>query len=227
MGLGDAPAARAAIDEALATARRIESGYDKGRALAVLGRVEWVEGDVERAESLLHDALRLHVDNQDRPSIVDTLESLGGIAASLESFAEASRAFGAAHALRDDMGYVRYAIHQERYDAAVAAARDGLGGEAFDAAWAEGTTMSIEDAVAYIQRGRGERKRPSSGWASLTPTELDVVKLVAEGLTNPQIAERMFVALGTVRTHVGHIFAKLGVSTRAELASLATKRQEA
>ena len=53
------------------------------------------------------------------------------------------------------------------------------------------------------------------GWASLTPTEVRTVALVAAGLTNPQIAERMFIARGTVKVHLGHVFAKLGVSTRS------------
>jgi DNA-binding CsgD family transcriptional regulator len=75
-----------------------------------------------------------------------------------------------------------------------------------------------------VSRARGERKRPSAGWASLTPTERRVVELVAEGLTNPQIAEQMFIARGTVKVHVSHIFAKLGLSNRAELAALATRR---
>ena len=79
--------------------------------------------------------------------------------------------------------------------------------------------------VAYVSRARGERKRPSSGWESLTPTELRIVKLAAEGLTNPQIAERMFITRGTVKVHLSHVFAKLGVSTRSELAAQATKRE--
>jgi DNA-binding NarL/FixJ family response regulator len=54
--------------------------------------------------------------------------------------------------------------------------------------------------------------------------ELDVVRLVTEGLTNPQIGERLFVSRGTVKTHLAHVFAKLGVSTRAELATEATRR---
>jgi len=54
--------------------------------------------------------------------------------------------------------------------------------------------------------------------------ELQVVALAAEGLTNPQIAERLFVARGTVKIHLSHIFSKLGVATRAELASEATRR---
>ena len=64
----------------------------------------------------------------------------------------------------------------------------------------------------------------SHGWASLTPTELQVVDLVAEGLTNPQIAERLFMGRATVKTHLEHVFTKLGVHTRAELAAQAARR---
>src|SRR5205823_12957356 len=98
------------------------------------------------------------------------------------------------------------------------------GEAAFDAARAEGLALSLDDAVAYATRARGERGRPSMGWRSLTPVETDVVRLVAAGLTNPDIAERLFMARSTVKTHLKHVFAKLGVSTRAELASAATKR---
>jgi len=59
---------------------------------------------------------------------------------------------------------------------------------------------------------------------SLTPTEVRVVELVAEGLTNPQIGERMFISRGTVKVHLSHIFAKLSIATRAELAAEATRR---
>ena len=72
--------------------------------------------------------------------------------------------------------------------------------------------MSIEEAIAYAQRGRGERKRPSSGWESLTPAELDVVRLVAEGLTNKDVAARLFISPRTVQAHLAHVFAKLGVT---------------
>ena len=70
----------------------------------------------------------------------------------------------------------------------------------------------------------GERKRPPKGWESLTLTELRIVALVSAGLTNPQIAERMFIARGTVKVHLSHVFVKLGVSTRTELAAQAMRR---
>ena len=67
----------------------------------------------------------------------------------------------------------------------------------------------------------GERKRPSTGWASLTPTELAVVEQVRLGLTNPQIAERLLMSRDTVKTHLSHIYTKLGVANRTELALVA------
>ena len=77
--------------------------------------------------------------------------------------------------------------------------------------------LSAEDAIAYAQRGRGERKRPASGWESLTPTEHDVVRLVAEGLGNKDIAERLFISPRTVQTHLTHVYAKLGMTSRIQL----------
>jgi DNA-binding CsgD family transcriptional regulator len=77
---------------------------------------------------------------------------------------------------------------------------------------------------ALPRRARGERRRPSFGWDSLTPTELEVVRLAAAGLTNPAIGERLFISRGTVKTHLQHLFAKLGVHTRAELAAAAIRR---
>jgi DNA-binding CsgD family transcriptional regulator len=79
-----------------------------------------------------------------------------------------------------------------------------------------------------IRRGRrGPRQRPQFGWDSLTPTEHRVVDLVAEGLTNPQIGERLFVSRRTVQTHLAHVFAKLGISSRTQVAAEATRRRQA
>jgi DNA-binding CsgD family transcriptional regulator len=71
-----------------------------------------------------------------------------------------------------------------------------------------------------IRRGvRGPRGRPQTGWPSLTVTERTVADLVADGLSNPQIGERLYISRRTVQTHVAHIFMKLGVSSRAQLAA--------
>jgi DNA-binding CsgD family transcriptional regulator len=76
-----------------------------------------------------------------------------------------------------------------------------------------------------VRRGRrGTRRRPKLGWASLTETERRVTDLVAEGLSNPQIAERMFLSRRTVQTHVSHVLAKLELNSRVELAAAAARR---
>jgi len=134
------------------------------------------------------------------------------------------RLFGAAAALRDAIGLVRSSVSEGDWEKGLARLRAALGDAAFEAAWAEGQALSIDDAVAYASRARGERKRPSAGWGSLTPTEQRIVALVAEGLTNPKIAARLFISRGTVKVHLSHIFTKLELSTRAELAAQATRR---
>jgi DNA-binding CsgD family transcriptional regulator len=83
----------------------------------------------------------------------------------------------------------------------------------------------LDEAVTYAARGRGTRSRPSTGWASLTPAEREVVRLVVDGLTNPQIAARLFVSRATVKTHLSHVYAKLGVANRTELAAVAKEHQ--
>jgi DNA-binding CsgD family transcriptional regulator len=98
-----------------------------------------------------------------------------------------------------------------------------LGQKDFDAAWTEGAALSTEEAIAYAQRGRGERKRPTSGWGSLTPTERDVVRLVSEGLGNNDIATRLFVSPRTVQSHLTHVYTKLGLSSRVQLVQEAAR----
>jgi DNA-binding CsgD family transcriptional regulator len=105
----------------------------------------------------------------------------------------------------------------------VATLRDAIGDDEFDDAWAEGSALSTDEAIAYAQRRRGERKRPTSGWASLTPTERNVVRLVREGLANKDIATRLFVSPRTVQTHLTHVYTKLGLTSRVQLAQEAAR----
>jgi DNA-binding CsgD family transcriptional regulator len=130
----------------------------------------------------------------------------------------------AADGFRAERGIVIFPVDQPMYDKMTANCRDALGVEAFEAARADGAAMTLDEAVAYAQRGRGQRNRPATGWDSLTPVELDVVRLASQGLSNPQIAERLFVSRHTVKVHLSHVFAKLDVSSRTELAAEATRR---
>ena len=219
---GDLDAAHARVTEALAAAR--EGGMRVDVPIDAEARLARAQGDLERAEALHHEALTAALDAQSVLIVPSQLEALAGLAGLAESFGEAGRLFGAAEAARDAHGLARPVVDQQGYEADVERVRAALPEGEFRAAWAQGRALSLDEAVVYASRGRGERKRPSSGWGSLTPTEIEVVRRVAEGLTNQQIAERLFVSPSTVKTHLVHVFAKLGVSTRAELAAAATGR---
>jgi len=150
----------------------------------------------------------------------DGIELLGVLAAARERHADAARLLAAADAARCRLQYLAPGFTAARDAAARAAAqaRHALGDDGFAQAWEQGQALALEDAVAFAARKGGGRKRPATGWASLTPAELEVVRLVGEGLRNDAIAQRLFIAPGTVKVHLTHIFTKLGITTRAELA---------
>src|SRR6516225_4256415 len=90
-----------------------------------------------------------------------------------------------------------------------------------DLAWAEATLRQMG-----VRRGRRvTHRRAQSGWPSLTPSEQAVVDLVAEGLSNPQIGQRLYVSRRTVQTHLAHVFAKLHITSRTQLAAEAIRHR--
>jgi len=115
-------------------------------------------------------------------------------------------------------------IHDADWHAWLTALRESMDDNDFDSAWTEGAALSTADAIGYALRGRGERKRPANGWGSLTPTELDVARLVSEGLPNKDIAARLFVSPRTVQTHLTHVYTKLGLTSRVQLAQEVARR---
>jgi DNA-binding CsgD family transcriptional regulator len=124
------------------------------------------------------------------------------------------------------MGYVLRWPHEEKFRIAdFAAAVAALGEDGFKAAFDEGRALDADAAVAYAQRARGERKRPTAGWLSLTPTEMDVVRLVAAGQTNKEVGAELLMGAETVKTHLSHVYDKLGIRSRAALATEYAARQ--
>ena len=191
-------------------------------ALLARARVAIAEGDREEAERDAHDALACAASCGVYLHLADILECLADLARDADN-QQAARLFGAAEAFRQRMGIVRFKVHQAGYEASVAALRDAWVRQDFDAAWAEGAALSTEEAIAYAQRGRGERKRPNSGWESLTPAEREVVRLVCDGLPNKDIATRLFVSPRTVHAHLAHVYTKLGLTSRVQLVQEAAR----
>jgi DNA-binding CsgD family transcriptional regulator len=212
--IGDLTTARRLADEAVS----VMNGWHRVMALHVRTRLAIAEGRPDLAERDAHDALECAAEVRVRHCVPDVLECLGALATDSGSHHEAARLFGAADALRRETTEMRLGVYQHDFDASCSATRDALGGDAFQTAWDEGAALSTAEAITYAQRGRGSRKRASTGWGSLTPTELDVVRLVSEGLGNKDIATRLFVSPRTVQTHLTHVYTKLGLTSRVQLA---------
>jgi predicted ATPase/class 3 adenylate cyclase/DNA-binding CsgD family transcriptional regulator len=216
---GDLVAARGWADDVVST----RAGMFAWDPLTTRSRVAIAQDDPAQAERDAHDALAGAAETETYLFISDILECLGTLAGQVGSHREAARLFGAAEAIRRRMGAVRFKVYDAGYQASVAVLRDAMSANDFDAAWAEGAALSTEEAVAYAQRGRGQRKRPASGWASLTPAELDVVRLVSEGLSNNDVATRLFVSPRTVQTHLTHVYTKLSLTSRVQLVQEAAR----
>ncbi|ORW32016.1 transcriptional regulator [Mycobacterium paraense] len=211
---GDLVEARRWADQQVAAS----AGWHLARALTTRARISIAKGEPDQAERDAHKALGCAAECQAHLAVPDILECLGRLAADGLSHRDSARLFGAADRIRHRIGVVRFRIHDADHERTLAALRDTMGEQDFDAAWAEGAGLSLDEAVAYARRGRGERKRPTSGWAALTPTERDVAWLVADGLANNEIAARLFISRRTVQTHLTHVYAKLGISSRVQLA---------
>ena len=189
--------------------------YQRCRAALADAHIAAVNAETTAAEDLAHVALALAVEHGWALVIVDCIETLAGLEDDPVTY---SRLLGATDRLRRDMEYRYRWPHLTRL---LGERPDTIEEAAFEA----GGQLDAAGAVAYASRSRGARKRPAHGWPSLTPTERAVVEHVAAGRTNPQIAERLLMSRATVKTHLAHVFAKLGVATRAELAALAATQR--
>jgi predicted ATPase/class 3 adenylate cyclase/DNA-binding CsgD family transcriptional regulator len=194
------------------------SGMFLALALAARARVHIALGDDERAAADAYDGLAIAAPMAGYLCVPDLLECLAEVGRDAGNLQHATRLVGAAHAMRQRLELPRFKVYDAGHEALLAAMRKAMGDSEFDDALAEGEALPAEEAVAYALRGRGERKRPSSGWGSLTPTELDVVRLVAEGIPNKDIATRLFVSPRTVQSHLRHVYNKLGLISRVQLA---------
>lgn len=219
LGRGDLAQAEVESRELEAIAERSGGARQKAIAKRLMGSAAVRAGEIERGRELLHDALQACGALSLERDAAETLEELALAEAGGGALERSARLAGTAAATwaRLECAPPPMAKNELR---AIAARLDGDGGN-WRAAWEQGEALTLDEAIAYARRGRGPRDRPPAGWESLTPVELQVARLAAEGMSNPQIAAQLFVSRSTVKLHLSNVYRKLEVRNRVELARIA------
>ena len=202
----------------------------KAYGLWGVGVAQWRGGDLEAATRSLRDSVRLFLPMHDLTGISFGIQALSLCAASSSPDVAAAKLLGASQAAwRTSGARVEQASAYGMFDTkAENVLREALGSAAFDEAFAEGASCTFDEAVALAlgespaEEGEAAPAPPASGASAaggLTPREREVAALLAEGLTNREIAERLVISPRTAETHVDNILGKLGLSSRTGVAS--------
>ncbi|WP_433567461.1 protein kinase domain-containing protein [Nocardia sp. CA-151230] len=220
---GDASRAVACHEKTLAMTAACGETIYRSWALFAAGFAVWRRGDVERAKRLLEEGVRLSALTSDPLVAACCLETLAWIAGDRNEPRRAAVLMGAADKLGRLAGTTTLIVRDLlAYRAeCVRSSRGALGVRAFDRARQEGAAMSLDTAVRLALDEPAPA--PDSSPQQLTKRERQVADLVAEGLTNRAIATRLVISQRTAQGHVEHILAKLGFTSRAQIAAWATE----
>lgn len=225
LAVGDDASAALVAARVEADARSLGNTLEASRAAITLAVVDRRALEHARAEARAHGALTGLVEVGADHWATDALEVIAGLELDRGRTENAAALIGAADRARDTHDVIYRPGWNDDYLRDRQTTTDRLGNEeGATAAFARGRKLDLAGAIELARRGRGERGRPSIGWDSLTPTERHVVALVAQGLTNPQVADRLVIGRSTVKTHVSNALRKLDLASRTQLAAAATQR---
>jgi DNA-binding CsgD family transcriptional regulator len=224
---GNALRARSLLEESLPLYREARDQLGIAESLSLLGRVETLAGDYAAARTAYEESLAIGREVGDNRSMSFSLEGLAAVIAVQGDPVWAARLWGAAESLRETVGSPMPPVVRAEYECSVAAACAQLEEKSFAAAWAEGRTMTPEQALASqgqvtlpqllpaVPSPTPSAKPAASYPDGLTAREMEVLRLLAQGLTSAQIAEQLVISVVTVNFHVRSIYSKLGVTSRA------------
>jgi non-specific serine/threonine protein kinase len=216
---GELTRAAAVLDEALAIARRSNAAL----LAAILVQRSYLalqQGDQESAHNLIAESLQLQREVRDMRFTAQALEVAAWIVAVQRRPRSAARLLGAVSKLRETIGLPPPPMIQLDYDRYVPLAQAHISAETWEHAWAEGRTISLDSAIACVLHERGDSEAEPAGATALglSRREGEVLRLLAEGRSNQEIAEALFISPSTVANHVTNILNKLGVESRTAAA---------
>jgi predicted ATPase/DNA-binding CsgD family transcriptional regulator len=210
----DEPAgARPLLEECLAIGGELGDRRTIAKGTYFLGDSFVCLHDNDAARAQYEESLGLSIELGDRFVTTISLEGLARTAAATGELEEAANLLGAADALRDTTGATRSAYWRPLYERLVADMRSRLGDDAFKRGWEAGHTMTPEQAAAALLPLLAPPGTERSD--ELTGREIEVLGLVAEGLTDAQVAEQLVVSLRTVNAHLRSIYRKLDIHSRS------------
>jgi predicted ATPase/DNA-binding CsgD family transcriptional regulator len=202
----------------------------RGYFLNFLSQANWLRGDRQCAGSLAREAAACKHAVDDRNGLTIVLETLAWMAAELGQHKRAACLLGAAEHVRDESTLTLIELFREQHQRSVSLIVHGIGQEGFDAAFARGRAMTIDEGVAFaVQNNQPSKVAPAAkprSQALLTGRQLDVARLVAQDLSNKQIADRLFLSERTVETHITNILNKLGLNSRTQISHWITDLNE-
>ncbi|MGI8642487.1 MAG: ATP-binding protein [Thermomicrobiales bacterium] len=207
------------LEEALTMARKAGESWTVPSTLVALGHVAFDQGDLEQAVVRFRESLDTSRARGNQGQLIDALEGLARVGATRGAAESTTRVLAAATSLRQAIGMARSASELTYFEPIIATLRNMLGDDAFARAWESGSSLWVEDAIAEaIALVSRPRSVPAHG---LTARELDVLRLLAQGHSNREISDRLFISQSTAARHVANIFAKLDVDSRSKAAAFA------
>lgn len=224
--LGNRDRARALLTNAITTLASPDGGiWGAAMGHADLGNIAADDGDIPRAKHLIAQGLRLHAAIGDQLAALVSLTAAARVVAEAGDDERAAQLAGAADALHERAGRTVWVLVHPAYEGAIALARARLAEAAFTAAWTAGRRLGTDEAVAAaleaITPASDADAVPAAGAPRrpLTARELTVLRLVADGQTDQEIAASLGLRVRTVNTHVANSRRKLGVASRAAAAA--------
>jgi predicted ATPase/DNA-binding CsgD family transcriptional regulator len=216
--LGDIDGAREMYCMSLDAFRDVGDRLGLGYALHGLGMADQLGGRQAPALALFEEALGIRMSLGDRRGIVECIEGIAASLAAIGMRSEAVTLFAAASVQRAHLGAPLPDPDRAVFDTLIATIRRGLPPAEFATRWSEGEAMSLTDAASSARTAAGSaatETRPTL--EGLSDREVEVVRLVAAGLTNAQVAERLYLSRRTVDAHLRRIYDKLDIGSRVEL----------
>ncbi len=227
---GDDLRARNLLSEALALSQEAMFPYGITAAIVAIAEIDEALGNTRSAAGGYADSLRLWPQTRSKHRLIDTIAGIGRLLAAANEFAEAAQLLGAARALSMALGYIPNARSQDLTTRVLNQLNSRMGEDGIAAGLASGAALGYDNVLPVAQTSidalvsrLASRAAGIANTGKLTVRESEVVRLIASGMSNREIAEALSVERTTVISHVRHILEKLDVPSRSAAAAWAVR----